>query len=122
MRVLEIGIAGEAWSRALEGRVGPGGSIRVLAAGDLAGPLPLPDGSLDFIWMVSAVERLPDPCAILRECRRILAPAGRIALTEAFLDPGAPGRGDLVALLEGAGFRQVEHEEGIGHHTARGLR
>ena len=48
----------------------------------LTGPgLPFPDGSFDIITMHDVVEHLEDPLAVFGECRRVLAPGGRICLS-----------------------------------------
>jgi ubiquinone/menaquinone biosynthesis C-methylase UbiE len=38
--------------------------------------LPLRDGAVDAVVIVSALEFVPDPAACLRECRRVLRPGG----------------------------------------------
>ncbi|QFG23578.1 class I SAM-dependent methyltransferase [Actinomadura sp. WMMB 499] len=49
---------------------------------DLAEPLAwVPDGSVDLVVLALAVHYLDDPVALLRECRRILRPAGAVVLS-----------------------------------------
>lgn len=53
---------------------------------------PFADGSFDGVYSVNVLEHAPDPAALLRECRRLLAPGGRCAA----ITPN----GGLAALLE----------------------
>lgn len=49
---------------------------------DLAEPLTwVPDGSVDLVVLALAVHYLDDPVALLREFRRMLAPAGAVVLS-----------------------------------------
>jgi SAM-dependent methyltransferase len=43
--------------------------------------LPFADGSLDAVVSASVLEYLPDPCAVLAECARVLRPAGILVCT-----------------------------------------
>jgi SAM-dependent methyltransferase len=120
MRVLVIGELSAACVRELERRLGGEGRLTRRGMGEGL-PSPSPDeAGFDFIWLSSGLERLPDPPAGLVRLHALLPPGGRIAVTEVFHEEGAPDRGGLVALLEEAGFIEVEHEDGIGHHTGKG--
>jgi SAM-dependent methyltransferase len=44
-------------------------------------PLPLPDGAFDLVLCAEVVEHVRDVQLLLSECRRVLQPAGRLALT-----------------------------------------
>lgn len=59
-----------------------------IRAGDIslveadAAALPWPDGSFDRVLTIWMLEHVPDPAPILREAARVLAPDGRVILTE----------------------------------------
>lgn len=44
-------------------------------------PLPLPDNAFDLVLCVDTVEHVRDVQLLLSECRRVLRPGGRLALT-----------------------------------------
>lgn len=94
--------------------------------------IPSPDHSFDTITFVACVNHIPNRSAVLREARRLLAPGGRIVVTNltpglsriwhrwAFWDEDQHERGmkpgevygftrdELIALFTGAGFRLIE--------------
>ena len=88
--------------------------------GDLAAT-GLPDGSATAVLCVDAIQFAPQPGAAYREIRRILAPGGRVVLTN--WEPREPGderlparlrHVDLRAGLAGAGFADIEVRERPG--------
>jgi SAM-dependent methyltransferase len=88
--------------------------------GDLAAT-GLPDGSATAVLCVDAIQFAPKPGAAYREIRRILAPGGRVVLTN--WEPREPGDDrlparlrhvDLRAGLAGAGFADIEVRERPG--------
>jgi SAM-dependent methyltransferase len=96
--------------------------------------LPYPDESFDSITFVACLNHIPNRQDVLREAKRLLAPSGRIVLTNltptiswlwhrwAFWDDDQHERGmvegeqwgfghdDLIALLARTGFRLVRHD------------
>jgi SAM-dependent methyltransferase len=96
--------------------------------------LPFADGSYDTISFVACINHIPNRAEVLREARRLLAPGGRVVLTNltpglsklwhrwAFWDEDQHERGmkegevygftheELMTLLEGAGYRLVKRQ------------
>jgi SAM-dependent methyltransferase len=83
-------------------------------------PLPLPDASCDLVLVSMVLMYCGEPAAVpplLAECRRILAPGGRLVIVEPFLYGDTPHRDlpdrvrwtadGLRALVEDAGFARV---------------
>ncbi|MCO5169387.1 MAG: class I SAM-dependent methyltransferase [Planctomycetes bacterium] len=62
-----------------------GGRVALLQAD--ATHLPFADGAFDLVTGHSFLYLVPDPAAVLREVRRVLAPGGRVA----FMEPSAAG-------------------------------
>jgi SAM-dependent methyltransferase len=50
------------------------------------GTLPLGHGSVDLVWCSETIEHVADALGLLEECRRVLAPGGRLLATT----PGHP--------------------------------
>jgi len=59
--------------------------------------LPFADASFDAITSTEAFHWFPDQAAALRECRRVLAPGGRLLI--AFVNPDFEAIGDATLLL-----------------------
>lgn len=93
--------------------------------------LPVPDGWADVIISNGVLNLVPDKALALAECFRVLRPGGRIQFADIVLDRSVPGgaksdvslwtgciaggllEGDLVRLVEDAGFRDVEMRRGV---------
>jgi len=62
------------------------------------------DDSVDRVLMIATLGEIPDPVAVLRECRRILRPGGLVCLSELLPDPDYPLRGTEKRWAEEAGL------------------
>jgi SAM-dependent methyltransferase len=118
-RLIGVDFSGEAVRQAREhaGRLGATADFRV---GDLTAT-GLDVGSATAVLCVDAIQFAPQPDAAYRETRRILAPGGRVVLTN--WEPRQPGderlparlrHVDLRAGLAGAGFDDIEVRERPG--------
>ncbi|MEO6059201.1 MAG: methyltransferase domain-containing protein [Candidatus Limnocylindria bacterium] len=93
--------------------------------------LPVPDGWADVVISNGVLNLVPDKTMALAEIFRVLRPGGRIQLADIVLDRPVPGgsksdvslwtgciaggllEDELVTLVEGAGFRDVEVRRGV---------
>lgn len=93
--------------------------------------LPAPDGWADVVISNGVLNLVPDKALALVECFRVLRPGGRIQLADIVLDRPVPGgsksdvslwtgciaggllEDELRALVEEAGFRDVEVRRGV---------
>jgi SAM-dependent methyltransferase len=66
--------------------------------GDMAAPLPFPDGSFEYVLNSEGIEHLTDQYSFLEECFRVLRPGGQLVLTTPNL---LSLRGRLAFLLNG---------------------
>ena len=83
----------------------PGGDFRLV---EEDGTLPLGHGEVDLVWCSETIEHVADALGLLEECRRVLAPGGRLLLTT----PGHP----LVRRVAMAAVRFDEHFDPLGQH------
>jgi SAM-dependent methyltransferase len=83
----------------------PGGDFR-LAGED--GTLPLGHGEVDLVWCSETIEHVADALGLLEECRRVLAPGGRLLLTT----PGHP----WLRRVAIAALRFDAHFDPLGQH------
>ncbi len=87
---------------------------RVASAYDL----PVPDGSMDRVFMVTVLPEIPDPQRALREFRRVLKPDGLLAVAEFLVDPDYPRLSTVVRWASDAGFKPAgSHRRGL-HYVA----
>ena len=70
--------------------------------------LPIEDGSIDRVFMVTVLPEIPDPVRGLQEVRRVLKAGGLFSTTEEYLDPDYPRRVTTIKWAEAAGFELVE--------------
>ncbi len=130
MKVLEVGCGNGLFSLAAASAVGGDGSVFALdiqrsmlrlfkrkidkeggsdksnvhlVEGD-ALALPFAGASFDRIFLVTALPEVADPNAALCEVRRVLKPAGKLAVSEFFIDPDYPLRSTTVRWGREAGF------------------
>ncbi|MHB1416219.1 MAG: class I SAM-dependent methyltransferase [Chloroflexota bacterium] len=66
--------------------------------------LPVPDASVDLVYMVTVLAEIPDRPRALAEIRRVLKPSGTLSVSEFVLDPDYPRRSTVTRWAEDAGF------------------
>lgn len=74
------GLAEKSWGLDVTVENGEDGSIVLLKA-DITKRLPFEDGFLDQITILAVLEHIANPREVLAECRRCLAPGGRLVVT-----------------------------------------
>lgn len=79
--------------------------------------LPYPDGFFDVVYLITVTGEIPEPVRMLRECRRVLKPAGILGISELFLDPDYPLRRTVTAWATAAGFRPGERHGSFFTYT-----
>jgi SAM-dependent methyltransferase len=96
--------------------------VRLLEGDDL----PVGHGEVSLVWCSEVVEHVADAVGLLQECRRVLAPGGRILLTTPGhpwwrrLDPATfDPRSDHLRFFTRASLREVLTEAGFDA-TVRG--
>jgi len=56
---------------------------------------PLEDGIADFVFMITLHHELEEPVELMKECRRILKPGGKLLITDwrkDDMEPGGPSK------------------------------
>jgi ubiquinone/menaquinone biosynthesis C-methylase UbiE len=66
--------------------------------------LPFEDDFFDLTFMVAVLQEIPDRMRALAEIRRVLQPAGILAVTELLPDPDYPLRSTTIKTVRRAGF------------------
>jgi ubiquinone/menaquinone biosynthesis C-methylase UbiE len=89
--------------------------------------LPLPEGSVDLVFMSQIYHHLPNPPAVARECRRVLRVGGYVCIrtgtrendviapkffpaVRAMLDADLPSTDEVKSHFAAVGFRPNHHE------------
>jgi SAM-dependent methyltransferase len=103
---LEPSAAAVTWGRAHLGAP--------LEVGSIVDEVPAYVGRFDAVTLFDVVEHLDDPAAALRQCRRYLAPGGRLFITTP--DIGSPG-----ARLLGRGWYYLDLDQHISMFSAATL-
>ncbi len=104
---------------------GPLWARPLFARADAANGLPFRDQSFDAVFLECVLSIPPDPAGVLEECRRVLRPDGRIALSDMYFKDCADAPGGLPALraaLRHAGFvvkSEEDHSRALGEFAAR---
>ncbi len=81
--------------------------------------LPLEDGSLDLVYMVTVLEEIPDRGKALREIRRALKPGGILSVTEFLPDPDYPLRSTVIKTCQCEGFVLDDSRGNLWNYTVR---
>lgn len=66
-------------------RVGPSGTVTIVAGNAMS--LPFPAGTFDAVFISAVLGEVPDRQACLEEVRRVLRPGGRLVVNEVRGDP-----------------------------------
>lgn len=103
---LEPSKAAVAWGRAHLGSA--------LEVGSIAEENPAYVGRFDVVTLFDVIEHLDDPAAALRQCRRYLAPGGRLFIT-------TPDMGSPAARLLGRAWYYIDLDQHISMFPAASL-
>jgi SAM-dependent methyltransferase len=74
-------------SRASVAETEPDVAGRVAFVGGIAEAMPFATGAFDLVWVRDVLIHVPDLVSALRECRRVLAPAGSVLVFQMFATP-----------------------------------
>lgn len=79
--------------------------------------LPLPDESIDLVYLVTVLSEIPDRTRALKELHRVLRPKGRLSITELLPDPDYPLRRTVIRWCKEAGFEMAEWKGNFFSYT-----
>lgn len=88
----------------------------VTHAGD-AKSLPIPDASIDVIFLVTVLGEIVERDAFLEEAFRVLQPGGLLSVSEMRGDPDRLPERDVATMTAAAGFRPERTFHGFLHYT-----
>jgi len=141
LHVLELGPGPGTFTLDIAGRVGDGGHVtavdispvmiarleaKIARAGvanvtprvAAAYELPLPDASVDRVFMMTVLGEIPDRERALAEVRRVLKPDGLLAVGEFIPDPDFPMPQTVVGWCRQSGFQLVDLNGNMLHYVA----
>src|SRR4030042_2102369 len=81
--------------------------------------LPFEDNTLDFVYLITVLQEIPDRDKALSEVRRVLKPGGYLAITEFFPDPDYPLESTTIRQCQKAGFKLDRVQGNFFNYTAR---
>jgi ubiquinone/menaquinone biosynthesis C-methylase UbiE len=106
-RLIAVDIQPEMIAR-LDRRIRQSGAANVETHVADACQLPLPDNSVDRIFLITVLPEIPDQQRALKEMGRVLRSGGVLSISEDFWDPDYPGRSTVIRLVTEAGYDLVE--------------
>lgn len=81
--------------------------------------LPLADGCIDVVTMITVLSEIPHPERALSGVARVLRPGGLLAITEFLPDPDYVTRRETLALVRANGFVVESVKGSIWNYTVR---
>jgi SAM-dependent methyltransferase len=93
----------------VERRVREAGLHNVEAHVASAYDLPVPDESVDRVFLVAVLPEVPYQYGALDELRRVLRSGGLLSITEEFMDPDYAFPFEVVQLVEAVGFSRERY-------------
>ena len=79
--------------------------------------LPFPEGSFDFVVMVTVLGELDDAPRTIREVHRVLRPGGVLSITEHLPDPDFRSLATVRSLVTASGFAERDVRGGRWSYT-----
>jgi ubiquinone/menaquinone biosynthesis C-methylase UbiE len=79
--------------------------------------LPVPDNSVDLVYMITVLAEIPNKQKALKEIRRILRDDGILAVSEFFTDPDYPLRRTTKKWCESTGFKLKKSRGNFFNYT-----
>ena len=102
----------------LEARVEQAGAANVTPRVAPAYELPLPNESVERVFLVTVLGEIPDRERALAEFRRVLKPDGLLAVGEFMLDPDFPMPQTVVSWCRPVGFQLADLNGNVLHYVA----
>jgi ubiquinone/menaquinone biosynthesis C-methylase UbiE len=81
--------------------------------------LPFAEGSIDLVCMVTVLQEIPDRTKALREIKRVLKPAGILAVTEFLPDPDYVLSSTTIKICQREGFVLEDNLGNLWNYTVR---